>query len=289
MGETPFPEIFREALKASSLRAATLAFGMFVAIGMASEQIVLQAFLAPDEGSIAATLRGYWPGHEWSLLAAMATILLVHVFGRANLIAVLASHRKKSSFAAADMVRRFTRALAVDAVSAAALFGLAIVFALPSLMAFLNNRGAFEGVMTLSVFAFIPVLLTVSFVRHYGTFYYLLSPLRFRSSIDRGATLFSRFMLRSLAFWVFLFVISAAFTFLLKIAMLGTSVLLQAAGLQSVSDQAGLLVGAAGFIWFAVLDQALILRFFEDIASGKDKEKPAAEERVLDPSMPPAA
>ena len=115
MGETPFPEIFREALKASSLRAATLAFGMFVAIGMASEQIVLQAFLAPDEGSIAATLRGYWPGHEWSLLAAMATILLVHVFGRANLIAVLASHRKKSSFAAADMVRRFTRALAVDA------------------------------------------------------------------------------------------------------------------------------------------------------------------------------
>lgn len=288
MGKTPFAQLFFEAWKASSPRVLTFVFGALVAIGMTAGQLAFQAVWHPDEGSIAATLRALWPEYAGLLIAVATGALVAHECGRANLIAALAARPARARFGAADMASRFAKVLLIDSITIVVLSGLALVFALPLVVALVNNRGAFEGAAFLSAFAFLPVFIGVSFIRQYGTFYALLSPLRFRLALDHGAALFARFAMRSFGFWVFLMGIAVAFTFLLNAAMLGTSVLFQRVGLADISSEMAFLIAAAGLIWFTVFDQALILRFFEDIASGKAKEQPVSEEQVLDPGMPVA-
>lgn len=288
MGKAPFSELFLQAWKASSPKTVTLAFGLLVAAGAASEQLALQAFWQPAPESLAAVLRGAWSEYAAFVSLVFVMMLLMHAFGQANLIAAL-SENKKMRFQRTDMVSRGVKALAVDAVAAGVLGVLALVFAAPPLMALSANRGAFEGATLLSVFAFLPVLLAVLFIRQYGLFYYVLSALRFRSAVDQGATLFSKFIARSLMFWIFSFAIAAVFTFFLNAAMLGTSSLCIKAGLEAFSSEAALAIGFAGFIWFTIFDQALSLRFFEDLASEKDVEKlVSGEQRVFDPGMPVA-
>lgn len=285
--KAPFSEIFLQAWKASSPRATTLVFGALVACGMATEQVVAQALGRPDQESIASALRGAWGDYAGELSALLAIVLLAHVFGQANLIAALSS-RKRQGFRLGDISVRFAQTLAVDAVAVAIVAVLMLVFASPALIALLSNQSAFHGAAFLGALAFLPVLFAGTFIRQYGLFYYLLSPLCFRDSIDRGTALFLKYVVRSFAFWLFSFALAAAFTFLVNAAMLGTSSLFTAVGLKVFSGQAATVAGFVGLVWFAIFDQALTLRFFEDLASEKGKEDVVSGEQVLDPSMPVA-
>lgn len=287
MEKAPFSELVSQAWKASTPKAPTLFFGMLVASGMMAEQLVAQAlWQQPASGGAALALRDFWVEHTAIATGGFLLLLLAHAFGQANLIAALSTRRM--GFRMGEMISRFIKTLAVDVTAGAALCVLAFIFAAPPLLALLSNRGAFEGAALLSIVAFLPVALVISFIRQYGLFYHLLSPLRLRSSVDRGAALFSKFFLRSLGFWIFSIAVAAVFTFFLNAAMLGTSSLFMKVGLVPFSEQIVLGIGFIGFVWFMVFDQALSLRFFEDLASERDSEKLASGEHVLDPSMPAA-
>jgi hypothetical protein len=286
MEKAPFSELLLQAWRASSPKAGTFIFGVLVASGMAAEQLAIQAFGQPVSESFAAWLRDAWTDHTVVVSGVFLGMLLIHMFGQANLIVAL-SHRKVVRFRMVDMAERFAKAVSIDLTAGVALGILALVFATPSLVALSNNRGAFEGAALLGVFAFLPVVCAVLFIRQYGLFYLLLSSLRFRSSIDQGTALFLKFFLRSIAFFIFSFAIAVVFTFFLNAAMLGTSSLFTKVGFGYFSRQAALGIGFVGFVWYTVFDQALSLGFFEDIASGKDTAKSLPEEqRVLDPGMP---
>jgi hypothetical protein len=264
----------------------TFSFGVLIAAGVVMEQLIPQALWQPTEKSFAAALRNFWFGHDVLILLLFASVFFASVFGRANIIVALARHQLKPSFHGREMASRFGRLLIVDITAGLLLTILVIVFAFPPFVAFSSNRGAFEGAIMISAFSFLPVLFTVACIRQYGIFYFLLSPLQFRSAIDRSVALFSRFMARSLAFWIFSFAVVVVFTFFLNAAMLGTSSLFRLLGFSLFSEHASSLIGFIGLVWFSVFNQALSLRFFEDLATEKTEGQAVSGEQVLDPGMP---
>ena len=230
--------------------------------------------ILPDQSSASALLNQALVS-PWYTFSFLCFSFFFTLLGKGNLIYALAStHQtttahpikiKKISF-----LKRILKTFVLEISFSVFLFCIALIAVLPSGLSFFLFGKTSETLIFISLLVFLPLFLITFFIRQFSLYYFLLSPLTFTASYERGTALFMRYRLPSFLFGLFSFFLYGVFTFSLNLAMLGGVVLLQKI-LPEISRSAFFFLGSLFFLtWYAVFHQALWLHFFTSLAKPKN-------------------
>lgn len=274
MERTPFFDILVQSWNLSFSRTTFLLFGFFMALPIASQFLIL-----PEEITDVAILTEIIlasPGY--SLLFFCGSFLFT-LFGKANLIQRLSLTQNTENAPRQIPPRHSPRDLIkkmflLETSFGIFLLGIGLILTIPSALSFVAYQRIPEALVLLGLIVFIPIVIILFFVRQFSYYYYLLSPLRLKSAIERGAVLFIRYRSPTFLFGIFYFFLYSIFTFSLNLAMLGGVVLFWKF-FGDVSQPLFSFVGSLFFLsWYAVFEQTLWFRFFMSLAG----PKPAPQE-----------
>ena len=239
----------------------------------------------------------------WGVVMGVSLLLfLVYIFGKSNLIGLLSeiektfnktkvSKTRSAPLLPRNLTRLFLRGLALEGTVFLFLLFITILLALPVFLAWWMDRQVLDTLSVLAAIVFIPVAAVIFLSSRFALFYFLLSPLRLRSSLENGYALFSRYVVRTLLFGLFSFALAIIFTFCLNLLMLNISLVAEYAPSDFLARYLPLLLSFPFLAWWSILDQALWLSFFEDLARPKDKVDAGREEVLIKdraPEIPPA-
>lgn len=279
-----FYEFFLQAWRASiSPKRVTLIFGLIVAISNIAASrldIVFPYIFSLNKFVLMFPEKIY--DEVFFIFLWAALFFTIGVFGKGNLIVSLSYIAGKiglpnypNTFTA--LKKNFLNTLKVELLALFSLLAVTFIILLPLGIASANNPNVMNLLIILGLLTFIPTAIIIFFIKQYSLFYFLLSPVSFRGSIETACTLFSKFFLKSVLFGLFFLALMALFTFFLQMIILGVVFLAQKISLSLEEQIISFAVSFVFFAWFAIFQQALWLAFFKSIAGTRDIVKAAAE------------
>lgn len=277
MGNTPFRELLFRAWNLSfsspvffwlgSLLALTTAVENFFPLSPFKDNISLHELLSITE----------LPENFSSWIFLACGVFLIRAFGTGNLIIAITKFQKhfptKSRVYKRSLFKNFSRTFFLEMIVLLFLFGIAFVLFVPILFALQYNESAIAPIASGGLFLFTLIAIIAFFIQKFGLFYRLLSPLRWHTSLEKGATLFSKNTRRCLLFGVLYCVLFILFTFCLNVVMLNIVAITQQVGFSFIDIPLSLALTLPCFAWWSVFGQSLWLLFFQDLATPKIKEK----------------
>lgn len=295
----PFYEFFLQAWQVSiSARKKILILGLIVSISNIAASrldIVSPYIFSLDKFTLIFPTRIY--SEAFLVFIWLALFFFVGAFGKGNLIVSLSYIAGKvglpnypNTFGA--LRKNFFRTVVIDVAAFFSLIAAIAIILLPLGIASAKNPNVMNLLLTLGLLTLIPIVVVIFFIRQYSLFYFLLSPVSFRGSIETACALFSKFFLKSLSFGLFFVLLTAIFTFCLQFIILGIVFAADKISLPLEEQLVSLAVSFVFFAWFAIFQQAMWLAFFKSIAGTRDTQKVATEkENVLVgdnlPEIPP--
>lgn len=295
----PFSQLLLLAWRASFSQKLPWIFGSLLAIASIIESRWSSTLPQVDSfPELMNILSEKSPQVLFSFLLIFIVLFIFEIFSKSNLIASLSFVTGKADLPNHPNTFRtiggnFFRAFLLECLSLLFLSVVISILSLPYLIAASKNPGAMNTLFDLGFLAFIPIALAVFFIKQFALFYFLLSPLKLRASLEASGTLFSHFIFRSLFFGLFLLILTSLFTFFINIVILSLVALSEKIGFPQGSFPITLIVGFVFFAWFSIFQQALWLAFFKDIAGPKETEETIKEKEVVFnnqtlPEIPPA-
>lgn len=275
--KTSFQELLILAWKSTFSCRKSWIFGLIISFVAMKERILLSPLhdaLSFQEAIISVL-------HKYDsvpfFIAGIFLLFVVRIFGRSNLVVVLDTASKKPTqrkkLTATRMIRIFFRAAFFELFSLGVILLTIATLCLPVWVAFRYNDEALGVVIALSIATALVVFPVVFFVLEFAFFYFLLARIRFFSSIENGALLFSRYRGRSIAFGFFYAGLLVAFTFSLNLVMLTIVVFSRKIGLGWAEETISFLGSFFFIAWFSIIEQSLRLFFFKDLARPQEKEE----------------
>lgn len=278
-----FREFFREAWRASISKKLPWIFGIIISTVSILEtklHITLPETATPDE--LVHILTQKSPDEWLGLLIALIVLLLVGIFGRSNLIPALSFVAGKKDLPnypqnPRALWKNFLRGICLEGAILLVILFSVIILSLPFWLASAYNPEAITSLILFGALTLIPIIIVLFFVRQYALLYLLLSPIGIRGAFEASSKLFSRYMLPSLLFGLFIFLLTLLFTFLLNLAILSISTLATVISLLPEKIYLPLVISGIFFAWFAIFQQALWIAFFKAIAGTENKDKVVTE------------
>ena len=274
-------------------------FGGLLALVVIIQNVFTQTL--PQFSSWQEALNFFQAESWWLIVGVFFLLFLIYIFGKSNLIGLLSEIEKtlgktkalktNSAPVSKNLLRLFLRGLILEGTVILFLVFILTLLALPIFLAWWMQREILDSLSTLAMIVFIPVGAVVFLSSRFALFYFLLSPLKLRASLENGYALFSRHVVRTLLFGLFSFALAIIFTFFLNLLMLNSSLLAEYASSDTTFTRYfPFLLSFPILSWWSILDQALWLSFFEDLARPKeearDEEEVIIKERA--PEIPPA-
>lgn len=200
--------------------------------------------------------------------------------GKSHLILSFQEYTKKNfrehSLFPHLLLTPFMKALRIDLAFFFFALIILVLLALPALAATLMENNAVPALLLLGKLTLLPIIAIGYFIREFTYFYFLLSPLTFRGSLEAGSNLFFRQKSACLSFGLAFLLLILLFTFSFNFVMLSIVALLKQMPL--LPTTIGFFLAALIILgWYEVWRQALWFRFFQAIARPKD---PAPDEAV---------
>lgn len=274
--KTSFQELLVLAWKSSISCKESWLFGLIASFAIMRES----ALLSPLDGelpfreALVSILHTYDSGA--SLVGVVFFLMVLRIFAKSNLIVVLdrpSKKLKKEKLTAIRMMRVFFRAAFFEIIASSVFLFVAAMLIFPVWTAFRYNEEALSGVILLSIVTACILLPACFFVMEFSFFYFLLAQTKTLPSINHGAALFSQYRNRSILFGVFYVGLSVAFTFCLNLVMLTIVVISRKMGMGHDEGVVSFLGSFFFIAWFSIVEQALRLFFFKDLASPEEKQR----------------
>lgn len=287
MEKISFSDILWESFRLSFADKKLLLFGFFLAVPIASQ------FLLPlsSENSLnteaTVQLVSTFP---FTTFAVLCFFFFLHILGKGSLIALLSSFIRptlpKPSVTPSLIWKNTKKTFLLNTVFGIFFILLIFFLSLPSFISFFLFGHIPKTLISLGTGVFLFVALIVFFIHTFSLFYFLLSPLKLFSAIERGYVLLYTYRLSSLLFGLFTFSLCIIFTFCLNLVMLGGVVLFQGIFQDIPQSIVFFIMSLCSLTWFTVFTQALWLNFFIRLATPKDPLPEKAPEAILKESVP---
>jgi hypothetical protein len=274
MEKTPFFDILVQSWNLSFSKSTYFFFGFFVALPVASQFLLL-----PEQITNVTMLKEIIFASPGTSFLFFSSSFLFILFGKSNLIERLSLTHGAEGSPRPTPPRRSPwdltkKMFLLETSFGVFLLSITLILAIPSAISLVAYQRIPEALSLLGLGVFIPVVIMLFFVRQFSYYYFLLSPLRLKSAIERGTALFIRYRSPTFLFGMYYFFLTSIFTFSLNLAMLGGVVLFWKF-FGDASKPILSFVGSLFFLsWFAVFKQALWFRFFMSLAG----PKPAPQE-----------
>lgn len=278
-----FREFFRAAWQASISKKLPWVFGVIIsAVSILETKLHITLTEATTPDKLVHILTQKTPDEWLGLLITLTILLLVGIFGRSNLIPALSFVAGKKDLpnhphTPQALWKNFLRGICLEGVMLLVILFSVIILSLPFWLASVYNPEAITSLALFGALTLIPIITVLFFVRQYALLYLLLSPIGIRGAFEASCKLFSRYMLPSFLFGLFMFLLTLLFTFLLNLAILSISALATAIFLLPEKISLPLIISGICFAWFAILQQALWIAFFKAIAGTENKEEVVTE------------
>jgi len=272
MEKLSFPDVLITSWRLSFSRASFLLLGFFMALPIATTNLVLPAAETLDLNVFQATI-GL---HPLGALLFLLWYFLSTLYGKSNLITALdtdlrhteTSPRRPFSFLRS--FHTFKKALFVDLVIAGFFDLFLFILSLPSLVSFLTWSVVPQALITIGIIAFVPVAIISFFIREFALFYFLLSPLRLKTAFEASTSFFIRYRFLCLFYGLSFVLIGTLFTFSFNLVMLPVVALLQKI-LPTIKETTLFFIGSLLYLaWYQIFWQALWLTFFHRLATPKE-------------------
>lgn len=278
-----FREFFLEAWRATTKKSLPWIFGAVIGIASILEtklDIIIPETVTPD--TLTDILTQQTPSEWVWVCLSLALLWFIGIFGRSNLIPALSFVTGKKDLpnhpnTLPALWANFLRGLCLEGVLLLAILLFTIPLSLPFWLASSRNPEAMSPLTILAILTLIPIIIILFFIRQYAFLYSLLSPIGIRGAFEASAKLFSRYMLPSLLFGIFAFILTFLFTFSLNLAILSVSALATAISIPPEKIFLSLILGGVFFAWFAIFQQTLWMVFFRTIAKEENREKSVPE------------
>ncbi len=278
-----FSEILTESWHRSFSRVGFFVFGFFIALPATLYSIL---FSSTENFRIEEWLP-YISSHQTTILTFLFIYFLSTLFGKSNLILSLHHNIKQTDTKKEPLFKTLflsiKKAFFIDLVMICFFFLFISTLSLPALISYATFGTVKGGLIALGMLVFFPVTIIAFFVREFTFFYFLLTPLKLKSSFEAGVQFFLRFRTFCLWFGFFSLLTDLLFTFSYNLVMLPI-VAFFTKTIPSLSETTLFLFGSLiAVTWYTVFKQSLWLSFFHRLASPKDAVM--KEEKVSDPLL----
>ncbi|MDD2766846.1 MAG: hypothetical protein PHH40_03725 [Candidatus Moranbacteria bacterium] len=289
MKKIPFPVLLKEAWQATFSQKTPWVFGFFIATASVLVQMFNRDLISLQIQSFEDLFRFITEKTPEEITLAclfLLALFLVHSFGTGNLIKSLSFLIKKPSalhslFSFHFLWKNFSLTLIIECVFFFLILFLLGIFSLPFFVASQINPAVIPLLQSLAFFLFLPLLLILSLLKRFSLFYALFSSLRLRVVFETASLLLSRFFSASLLFFFFTLILTLLFTFLVNIAILTSTVLVEQNILPFTEFSVRFFLSLLFFSWFSVFENALWIAFFKSLASPRVTKKITKGEESL--------
>jgi len=289
MEKISFLDILIQSWRLSLARKSFLFFGFLIALPVAS-----QFFLPFSENTL--DTEALWQliiASPFTAFVLFCLSLLLNISGTGALITLLFSELRptipKQIFTLSSFWSATKKTFYLDSFFGLLFIPIIFLVGLPSLISLLLFTEISQTLILLSTVVFIFIAALTLFTYEFSLFYFLLSPLKLVTAIERGYLLFHKQHSPSLLFGLFSLLILITFTFSVNLVMLGGVVLFQGIFQNIFSESiVFFLISLCFLTWFAVFSQTLWLSFFVRLVSPKDPSLPESDEVLIKESIPEA-
>ena len=278
MEKISFLKIFFESWRLSFARPHFFVFGLLLTISTA-----VRFFVFPSSETLTLPfLKEFLENHLLFVFLFIILSFLLATIGKSSLVMTLAKEMKNDrsshSVPLPSLIPSIKKGFLIDLSLALFFLCLIIILLLPALVAILTLNTLPSALSLLSLTVLLLIGIAAFFIREFAYFYYLLSPLGFRSALESSALLFHHYRFLSLLFGLCFLSVTLLFTFSWNLVMLGIVALTQKI-FPAVSENAVFLIGILVFFsWYELFRQSAWLIFFRHLALPK---KDASEEEPL--------
>ena len=265
-----FLDIFRQAWRLSFSYAALVFGSLMTCLLIALANISSTTSLVPD--------------FNFPSLTVGLIFFLIFLFCKSGLIlfydhAIQKKRSKKINLT--QIWQCYHRTLFLGVLFTSFVFLLIAILSLPLILVWMRTGEISSALLFLSLCTFLPLAFFVSLIQEFSFYYFLLTPLSVRGAIENSLQIFSRHIVLSIRFFVFILAISILFTFSTNLVMLGIVVLSQKLiTLVSITSFPLVILQSVCIGWFSTLVQALWILFFHHLAVPKNPDL-VQEENVL--------
>jgi len=298
MGKLSFPKLILEAYSTTFTRKLPWIFGSFIAFSsLVESKINTDITNASSFEELFQIIIQKSPQELWYVFLILFGLFILNTLGKGNLIVSLSFITNKNHLSHYPITPRaiwknFVSLFLLECIAFIFLILILGVLSLPFLIASKTNPATLPILLNFALLTFIPLAFIVSLVKQFTFLYVLLSPLKIRTAIEAGSSLFSKFMTPSLIFSFLTLLLTVLFTFFVNLVILGITVFSEKISLAQEALFLSFVVSFILFTWFALFLQALWITFFKSIALPQEPQKIIEEEVIIErsalPEVPPA-